>query len=54
MYPGVWYIEEIVLLFYVGECLIFSPSMDKTDTFYVSLKTYLKIEDDVEPINILA
>ena len=34
----------MVLLFYVGDCLMFSPSKDKIDEVYASLQTYFKIE----------
>ena len=36
------------LLFYVDECLIFSPYKDEIDELYASLKAYLKIEYDGE------
>ena len=42
----VWYKEEIVLLFYVDDCLFFSPSKTKVDELYASLEAYFKIEDD--------
>ena len=38
------YREEIVLLFYVNNCLMFSPYMDKFDCFYASLQVDFKIE----------
>ena len=44
----VWYKEEIFLLFYVDDCLMFSPSTDKIDEVYASLWSYFKIEDDGE------
>ena len=45
MDPCVWYKEEMVLLFYVDDCLIFSPSKDKIDEVYTSLQAYFKTED---------
>ena len=38
----VWYREEMVLLFYVEDCLIFSTSKNKIDDVYTSLQAYLK------------
>ena len=38
----------MVLLFYVSDCLMFSPSKDKIDDIYTSLQEYFKIEDDGE------
>ena len=46
--PCVWYKEEMVLLFYVDDCLMFSPYKDKIDEVYASLQEYFKIEDDRE------
>ena len=36
----------MVLLFYVDDCLMFSPSKDKIDDVYASLQEYFNIEDD--------
>ena len=36
----------MVLLFYVDECLMLSPSKDEIDEVYISLQSYFKIEDD--------
>ena len=44
--PCVWYREEMVPIFYVGNCLIFSPSKDKIDDVHSSLQEDFKIEDD--------
>ena len=44
----VWYIEDIILLFYVYYCLIFGPSKDKIDDFYACLNMDFKIEDGGE------
>ena len=38
----------MVLLFYVDECLIFSPSKDRIDELYASIWLYFKIEYDGE------
>ena len=38
----------MVLLFYVSDCLMFSPFKDKIDDIYTSLQEYFKIEDDGE------
>ena len=46
MDPCVWYKEEMVLLFYVDDCLIFSPFNYKIDEVYASLQKYFKIEYD--------
>ena len=46
--PGVWYREEIDILFYVDDCLIFSPSKDKIDDIYAPLQVGFKIGDDEE------
>ena len=43
VYPCGWYKEEMVLLFYVDDCLIFSPSKDKIDELYASLQENFKI-----------
>ena len=48
MDPGVWYREEIDILFYVDDCLIFSPSKDKIDDIYAPLQVGFKIGDDEE------
>ena len=42
------YKREIVLLFYVDDCLMFISSKDKIDGIYASLQVYFKIEDDVD------
>ena len=42
--PCVWYREDMVLLFYVGGCHIFSPSRDKIDDVYASLQADFKIK----------
>ena len=39
----------MVLLFYVYDCLIFSPSEYKMDEVYASIQAYFKIEDDGDP-----
>ena len=44
----VGYKEEMVLVFYVDRCLMFSPSKDKNDDLYASLQAYFKIEDDID------
>ena len=36
----------MVLLFYVDDCQMFSPSKDKIDEFYAFLQEDFKIEDD--------
>ena len=46
--PCVWYKEEMVLIFYVYDWLIFSPSKDKIDEVYAYLHEDFKIEDDGE------
>ena len=38
----------MVLLFYVDDCLMFSPSENKIYEVYASLQEYLNIEDDGE------
>ena len=48
VYPYFWYKEEMVLLFYIGDCLMFSPSKDKIEEVYASIQTESKIEYDVE------
>ena len=35
--PCVWYIEEMVQLFYVDDCLMCSPYKDKIDEVYASI-----------------
>ena len=42
------YKREIVLLFYVDDCLMFISSKDKIGGIYASLQVYFKIEDDVD------
>ena len=42
----VWYKEEVVLLLYVNDCLMFIPSKDKIDDVYGSLQMDLKLEDN--------
>ena len=44
--PVCEYIEEMVLLFYVDYCLIFSPFKDKIDNVYNDLQADYNIEDD--------
>ena len=44
--PCIWYKEEMVLLFYIADCLIFSPSKDKIDELFASLLSDFRIEDD--------
>ena len=44
--PFVCYKEEIILLFYVDECLMLSSSKDKIDEVYASLQEYFNIKDD--------
>ena len=44
--PCVWYKEEMVPLFYVNYCLIFSPYKDRIDKLYSSLQADFKIEGD--------
>ena len=41
----VWYNEEMVLLFYVDDCLMFSHSKDKIDEVHAFLQVDFKIED---------
>ena len=36
--PCVWYKKEMVILFYVDYCQIFSPYKDKIDEVYASLQ----------------
>ena len=36
----------MVLLFYVDNCLLFSPYKDKIDEIYAYLRAYFNIEDD--------
>ena len=36
----------MVPLFYVDDCLMFSPSKGKIDEVYAYLQAYFKIEDD--------
>ena len=43
VYPYFWYKEEMVLLFYIGDCLMFSPSKDKIEEVYASIQTESKI-----------
>ena len=51
--PCVCYKEEMVILFYVDHCLMFSPYKDKSNDIYASLWGYFQIEDDGELKNIL-
>ena len=44
----IWYNEELVLLFFVDDCLIFSSYKYKIGEAHASLQAYFKIEDDVE------
>ena len=43
----------MVLLFYVDDWLMFSPSKDKIDEVYASIQEYFKIEYDKISKNIL-
>ena len=47
------YIEDMVILFYVGDCLMFSPSKYKIDDVYASIQEGFKIEDNKELKNFL-
>ena len=47
-HPCVCYREDIVLTFYVYNCLMFSHYKETIDAFYVFLKTYFNIEYDGE------
>ena len=38
----------MVPLFYVDDCLMFSPSKDKIEEVYASIQVYFNIEDDGE------
>ena len=38
MDPCVWYSEEMVLLFYVDNCIMLSHSKDKIDDIYTFLQ----------------
>ena len=38
-----YYREDMVLLFYVDEFLMFSPSKDKIDGVYASIQAYINI-----------
>ena len=40
---GFWYKEEMVLLFYLDDCLMFHPSKDKIEKLYFSLQIEFKI-----------
>ena len=46
VYPCVWYKKEMVPLYYVDDCLMFSLSKNKIGEVYVSLQEYFKTEDD--------
>ena len=46
--PCVWYKEEMVLIFYFDDCLLFITSKDKIDEVYASIQEDLKIEYYVE------
>ena len=35
----------MVIIFYVEDCLMFSPFKDKIDDVYASIQEYFKIED---------
>ena len=41
--PCLWYIEDMVLLFYVDDSIIFIPSNDKIGDVYASLQEYFNI-----------
>ena len=43
MDPCVWYMEDMVPLFYFDDCLMFSHSKDKIDGVYASFQEYFKI-----------
>ena len=45
--PCVCYKEEMLLLFYVYDCIFFSHSKDKIDEVYAYFKAYFKVEDDI-------
>ena len=45
--------KYMLLLFYVDDCLMFSPSKDKIDASYASLQEDFKVEDDGDLKNIL-
>ena len=47
--PFKWYREEIVLIFYVDDLLIFFPYKYKIDDISISLQVDFKIEDYVDP-----
>ena len=53
MGPCVWYIEDMVLLFYVDDCLMFIPSKDKVCDVYASLQADFKIKIMERSTNIL-
>ena len=46
MDPYVWYKQQVVLLFYVDDWLMFSPSKDKIDEVYAYIEADFKIEND--------
>ena len=46
VYPCMWYREDMALLLYVDDCLIFSPSNNKINYVYASLQADFKIKDD--------
>ena len=51
--PCVWYSAEMVLLLYLDDYLMFSPSMYKIDDLYASLQAYFKIDDTGDLIIVL-
>ena len=38
----------MVLIFYADNCLIFSPSKNKTDDLYASIQAYFRIYYDID------
>ena len=46
--PYVWYKEDMVLLFYVDDYIMFSTYKDKIDDIFTSYLEYFKIEYDRE------
>ena len=45
---GVWYREEMVLLFHAYGCLVFITSEETIDGVYATLQAYFNIEDNVK------
>ena len=46
--PCVWYMEEMVLIFSVDYCLMFSPYKGKIDDVYAYIQSDFNIKDDWE------